>query len=151
MIIVAPWARPLREDKSHPKNYPWWSDVLSRIDEPIVQVGLSGEQQLVETFYQDLDIDDLQDLIYKCKTWISVDSFFQHLCWDLKKPGVVIFGQSNPNIFGHPENVNLLKDHKYLRQKQFWLWEQCEYNEDAFVSPEVVIKSLADHFKVIVR
>jgi hypothetical protein len=78
----------------------------------------------------------------ECRTWIGVDSFFQHFCWDLGKPGIVIWGQSDPNIFGHPENINLLKDRKYLREKQFWLWEQAEYNEEAFVLPVAVLKHL---------
>jgi hypothetical protein len=73
---------------------------------------------------------------------MSCDSFFQHFCWDLGKPGVVVFGQSDPNIFGHPENINLLKDRSYLRDKQFWIWEQAEYKEDAFVNPEVVLEAL---------
>ena len=54
----------------------------------------------------------------------------------------MLFGQSDPLIFGHPENINLLKDRKYLREQQFWWWEQCEYKEDAFVRPEEVIKYL---------
>jgi hypothetical protein len=55
-----------------------------------------------------------------------------------RKQGVVIFSQSSPDIFGYKENVNLLKHKKYLREKQFWLWEQCEYNKDAFVTAEAV-------------
>ena len=50
--------------------------------------------------------------------------------------------ESDPVIFGHPENVNLLKDRKYLREKQFWLWEQCEFNADAFVTSDVVLEAL---------
>jgi hypothetical protein len=53
-----------------------------------------------------------------------------------------VFGQSDPNIFGHPENINLLKDRKYLREKQFWIWEQAEFIEEAFVTPDVVIDAL---------
>jgi ADP-heptose:LPS heptosyltransferase len=108
----------------------------------VVQVGVSGEQQLVDDFRPDLSLDQLKILLFQSKTWISVDSFFQHFAWDLGKPGIVLWGQSDPNIFGHPENINLLKDRKYLREKQFWLWEQCEYVEDAFVKPEEVLKHI---------
>ena len=73
---------------------------------------------------------------------ISVESFFQHFCWDLKKPGIVIWSQSDPIIFGHKENINLLKDRSYLRKDQFHIWEQCEYNKDAFISPTQVLKHL---------
>jgi hypothetical protein len=54
----------------------------------------------------------------------------------------VIWSQSNPLIFGHEENINLLKDKKYLRKEQFYLWEQCEYNKDAFVEPTTVLKHI---------
>lgn len=142
MIIIAPWARGMRNGQQHPKNYPYWERLISYIDEEIIQVGSEGETQLVNTFYKNLPLKDLAPLVYQSKTWISVDSFFQHFCWDLKKPGIVIFGQSDPNIFGHPENVNLLKDRQYLREKQFWLWEQCEFNKDSFVEPEIVVNAL---------
>lgn len=132
----------MRNGAKHPKNYPFWEQVLRNVKEPIVQVGVEGETQLVPDFRKNLPLTELEKLVRECKTWMSCDSFFQHFCWDLGKPGVVVFGQSDPNIFGHPENINLLKDRKYLREKQFWIWEQAEYNEDAFVSPEVVVQAL---------
>ena len=142
MIIISPFARAMRNGSPHPKNYPYWKEIISNIDEEIVQVGVDGEEQLVDDFRKNLPLYELAILATTCKTWISVDSFFQHFCWDLQKPGVVLFGQSDPNVFGHPENVNLLKDRKYLREKQFWLWEQAEYNKESFVEPTVVLDAL---------
>jgi hypothetical protein len=143
MIIIAPYAQKLRNGKNNPKNYPWWPELISLIKyDTIIQIGIEGETQLVEEFYKNLSLEELKSLVLECRTWISVDSFFQHFAWDLSKPGVVLWGQSDPLIFGHPENTNLLKDRKYLREKQFWLWEQCEYKAEAFVRPEEVIKYL---------
>lgn len=142
MIIISPFAKQLRNGNKHPKNYPWWSEVIDSIEEEIIQVGTENETQLVSDFRKNLSINEMSKLISECKTWISVDSFMQHLGWYNKKYGIAIFAQSDPNIFGHSENVNLLKDRKYLREKQFWLWEQCEYNEDAFVKPQVVLEEL---------
>jgi ADP-heptose:LPS heptosyltransferase len=140
MILISPWAKKLRNGENNPKNYPFWKELISLIDQPIVQIGIEGEEQLVEDFRTNLPLEQLKTLLFYSQTWISVDSFFQHLAWDLGKPGIVLWGQSDPNIFGHPENINLLKDKKYLREKQFWWWEQCEYNADAFVTPEEVLK-----------
>jgi len=141
MIIIAPFAKPI--NKPHPKNYPYWKEVIAGLsNEHIIQVGVAGEEQLVTDFRRNLSLQQLKELVLQCRTWVSVDSFFQHFCWDIGKPGVVIFGPSDPKIFGHPENINLLKDRKYLREKQFWLWEQCEYNQDAFVDPEIVINTV---------
>lgn len=142
MIILSPFSKFMRNGKQHPKNYPYWEEVIKYIKEPIIQVGVEGETQLVEDFRKNLPLSELAKLVHECKTWMSCDSFIQHFCWDLKKPGIVVFGQSDPNIFGHPENINLLKDRKYLREKQFWIWEQAEYNEEAFVEPSVVVEAL---------
>jgi ADP-heptose:LPS heptosyltransferase len=142
MIIISPFSQKLRNGKTNPKIYPYWKELISLIDEPIVQIGIDGEEQLVDDFRKNLSLNALESLIAECRIWISVDSFFQHFCWDLGKPGIVLWGQSDPNIFGHPENINLLKDRKYLREKQFWLWEQCECNNEAFVVPKEVIKCL---------
>lgn len=147
MIIIAPWARAMPDGKLHPKDYPYWKEVISGLNDHIIQVGIEGEVQLVDDFRKGLSLGQLQKLVNECDTWISVDSFFQHFCWDLHKPGIVLWGQSDPLIFGHPENVNLLKDRKYLREKQFWLWTQCEYNKDAFVEPQVVIDAVKSILK----
>ncbi len=142
MIIISPYAHKLKNGQNNPKNYPWWPELVSMINEPIVQIGVEGETQLVDDFRKNLSLRELKTLALECRTWISVDSFFQHFCWDLGKPGIVIWGQSDPIIFGHPENINVLKDRKYLREKQFWLWDQCDYIEEVFVKPEEIIKHL---------
>ncbi len=142
MILISPYARKLRNGKENPKNYPYWKKLVSLIDEPIIQIGLDDETQLVDDFRKNLTLPELESLIKECRTWISVDSFFQHFAWDIGKYGIVLWGQSDPNIFGHPENTNLLKDKKYLREKQFWIWEQCEHLPESFVLPEEVIKHL---------
>lgn len=148
-ILIFPWAKAMRTDKQHPKNYPWWPELILALQDlghEIVQVGSTGEQQLVEDFKQNLKLDELRDLLFSCDTWISVDSFGQHFAWDLGIKGIVIFGQSDPLIFGHEENINLLKSRGYLREKQFWLWEQAEFNPDAFVSVEEVVAAVTDNF-----
>lgn len=142
MIIIHPFARPLRNGNKNPKDYPYWRELIEHIDEHIIQVGVDGEEQLVEDFRKNLSIDELSELIDECRTWIGVDSFFQHLCWDLGKPGIVLWGQSDPLIFGHSENINLLKDRKYLRANQFHLWDMTEYKKEAFVEPEEILRHL---------
>lgn len=144
MILISPFARPLRNGADNPKNYPFWSQLLPLIKQPMIQVGIQGDPQLVEQTQFDLNLTQLADLIRKCDAWISVDSFFQHYCWHLLKPGIVLWGQSDPNIFGHHENVNLLKSRGYLRQQQFWLWEQAQYRTDCWVEPNEVVAAL-DH------
>jgi hypothetical protein len=66
----------------------------------------------------------------------------QHFGWSMGKQGIVLWSVSDPNIYGHPENINLLKDRSYLAKNQFLWWDFVEYNADAFVSPEEVIYNL---------
>jgi ADP-heptose:LPS heptosyltransferase len=141
MIILAPYAQRLRNGGENPKNYPYWPDlikILQHNGKSVVQVGVEGEPQLVDKFYKGLSVENLTKLLKVSSTWIGVDSYFQHLAWDVGVPGFVIFSQSDPLIFGHPENVNILKGREYLREKQFWLWEQCPYNIQAYMQPDEV-------------
>ena len=142
MIIIAPYAQKLRTGDNNPKNYPYWEELISKIDEPIIQVGIEGEKQLVEDFRTNLPIDELCKLLKECRTWIGVDSFFQHLAWREGKQGIVLWGPSDPLIFGHPENINLLKSRDYLAPNQFLWWEQTEYKAERFVKPEEVLNCL---------
>jgi len=142
MIIIAPFAAKLKDNKLNPKNYPYWKELIAGIDEPIIQVGVDGEEQLVENFQKNLPISELRKLIQTCRTWVSVDSFFQHLAWDESKPGIVLWGPSDPLIFGHPENINLLKDRQHLVPNQFLWWEATEHRNERFVKPEEVLKHL---------
>lgn len=144
MIIIAPYAKPLLSGKQNPKNYPYWEELISQIDEPIIQVGVTGEKQLVGDFRQNLRISELRELIQSCRTWIGCDSFFQHLCWDEKKKGIVLWSVSDPLIYGHPENINLLKDRKYLAENQFLWWEYIDHQSERFVEPQVVLEYLKE-------
>lgn len=142
MIIISPYSKALTNGNRNPKNYPYWKELIELIDEPIIQVGVEGEEQLVPEFCKNLPIARLKELIAECRTWIGCDSFFQHLAWSCGKPGIVLWSVSDPLIFGHPENHNLLKSRDYLAENQFLWWNFTEYNADAFVKPEEVIKFL---------
>ena len=140
MIIISPYAKKLHNGKVNPKNYPYWKELIILIDQPIIQIGIDGEEQLVPDFRKNLSLDELGKLVDQCDKWISCDSFFQHFCWDRKKYGIVLWSVSDPNIFGHPENTNLLLDRKHLAPNQFLWWDFTEYDATKFVLPEEVVK-----------
>ena len=144
MIIIAPYAQKLRNGKLNPKNYPYWKELIALIDEPVIQVGVEGEEQLVPDFRKNLPIQELRILIKECRTWISCDSFLQHLGWDENKKGIVLWGPSDPLIFGHPENTNLLKDRSCLVENQFMWWEATEHRNDRFVKPKEILEYLKE-------
>lgn len=144
MIIIAPYAQKLRTGNLNPKNYPYWKELIEQIKEPIIQVGVEGETQLVSDFRKNLPIPELRTLLKECRIWISIDSFMQHLGWDEGKKGIVLWGPSDPLIFGHSENINLLKDRSCLVENQFIWWEATKHKNDRFVKPEEVLKYLEE-------
>jgi ADP-heptose:LPS heptosyltransferase len=145
MILISPYAKPLRNGGNNPKNFPYWKEVVSGLNgEGIIQIGAGDENPISNKvkLKKNLSFAEIEELVNKCRVWVSIDTFLPHMAHHLKKPGVVIFGQSDPNIFGYPENKNLLVNRKYLRPDQFLIWEQAEYIKEAFVTPEVVVESL---------
>ena len=142
MIIISPYAKPLQNGKRNPKNYPYWKELLELIDEDVVQVGVEGEEQLTDDFRKNLSIIQLRVLIAECRTWISCDSFLQHLGWDCCKKGIVLWSVSDPVIYGHPLNINLLKSRNNLADNQFLWWDSVEYDAEKFVKPDEVLYHL---------
>lgn len=148
-IIISPFSKPLRNGKKNPKDYPFWSDLIFSLGmtyrkHDIIQIGKSGEEKLLKDEYCkfDLSFADLLDLTKKAAIFISVDNFYPHFCHYYNIHGMVIFSQSNPELFGYKENYNLLKDLKYLRSNQHDIWEATEYVEEAFVRPEYVLQKM---------
>jgi hypothetical protein len=152
MIIISPYSQKMPVDKvpsgKNPKNYPHWEEFISllkqqRPDVSIVQIGVPSEPVLkgVDRVEHNLAPEPLLKLAQSCTAWLSVDNFFQHFCAYYKIPnGFVVFGQSDPKIFGHEFNTNVLKNPKYLRPRQFQFWWQTEYKEEVFVSAEDLVK-----------
>lgn len=143
MILLAPWSKPLLNGKENPKNYCFWPELVELLSGyQLVQIGLDGEKQLVPDFRKGLPLDELKRLLKECETFISIDSFLPHMASVVGKRGIVIWGQSDPKIFGDELHVNLLKGQRYLRVEQYDFWENACYRPDAFVRPEVVMDAL---------
>lgn len=153
-IIISPWSRPLRNGGFNPKNPPvsYWLEIIKGLKVKgyyIIQIGVDGEKKLegVDEYQFNLSLKELELLTLSVDNWIAVDNFFPHLAYLINKPGIVIFGQSDPLIFSHSNNINLLKDIKYLRKDQFNIWENCQYNFEAFISPQTVIENIIKNDK----
>ena len=150
IVLISPYSQKLPEEKAkrNPKNYPYWEEFIFFLKKElpqvnIIQVGVSSEDTLkgIDNVAHNLKPDQLLKLVQSCNAWLSVDNFFQHFCSYYKIPnGFVIFGQSDPKIFGYSINTNVLKNPKYLRPQQFQFWWQTEYKEEVFVSAEDLVK-----------
>lgn len=139
MILLHPYAQKLLTGMPNPKTYPWWQELLERLAlQDVVQIGVTGEVPLVADFRENLALPEIKRLVEICDWWLTIDSFLPHLAQHVGKAGVVLWSKSDPLIFGYQQNLNLLQDRKYLRAKQFRIWEEESYNEDAFMSPAAV-------------
>lgn len=118
----------LKNAKSYPdKN---WEDFLILAkDHEIKEIkGILKEQEII-------------DLVNWSDKWISTDSFLPHLVTYHKlKPGIVLWGKSNPSIFGYSTNVNLSKGR--FRPDQFRHWVNIPHEPSDFVSASDLYKSL---------
>lgn len=145
-ILFAPFAAkaPSLKGRPSPKNYPQPKELCSLLekDHSVIQVGGDGDEPIAEDFRKNLSFSQVLELIGKADSGVCVDSFLQHAFWYANRRAVVVFGISDPSIFGHPENLNLLKDRKYLRPDQYDLYYTDQYNPDAFVSPKEVLTAI---------
>ena len=143
-ILISPWSRQLKDNSYNPKNYPYWPAVIKGLEDEydFIQIGVPGEEKLTEDFRVGLPLAEVKKLVLSCDAWISVDNFLPHLAHLLGKPGIAIWGISDPLIFGYPENKNLLKSRKNLRENQFYVWDGLKYDKNVFVDADVVIKAV---------
>lgn len=151
MMLISPYSRPLRNGGRNPKNYPYWQDFIDIVHKHsniyVTQIGVGDEEKLpnADKHMFDLSLRNVWGVSEGMDVWLSVDNFYPHMMHYYGKPGIVVWGQSDPRLFGYEENINILKDRSYLRERQFWLWEQCEYREDVFVGPEKVWEAVKDY------
>src|ERR1043166_6746209 len=131
MILISPYSKPLRNGKPNPKNYPYWEELVELLEKHtyVIQVGGKGEELIkgVKMDYIGISLRALgkmisSALLNEIKLFISVDNFFPHMAHYYNRQCVVLWGQSDPKLFGYSENINLLKDRKYLRPNQFDVW-----------------------------
>ena len=119
-----------RGNSINAKSYPYWEEFLALVkDQEVKEIkGFLTEEELIE-------------LVNWCDKWISIDSFLQHFCaYHHLKPGIVLWGKSNPKHFGYEHNKNLHKNR--FREKQFLWWRDIPHEPDDFVSADDLYKSL---------
>lgn len=110
----------------------------------IIQIGVEGEERLVDKCYFNLPAKELIKITSDMDRFISVENFFPHFVnYNFpEKKGIVIFSKSDPEIFGYQQNINYLKDKKYLRWDQFGPWEYTDFIKESFPEPIDILNTL---------
>lgn len=148
MIVISPYSRKRPDGQKCAKDYPFWKELIPLLNDHIVQIGVPGETPLVEDF-RTYKFSELKEFIKEMDLFISVDNFFPHFCHHYGRHGIVLFGTSDPNIFGYPQNLNFLKDRDYLRPDQFYWWKDEVNNPEVFVNPQFVAQKANTLLEVI--
>jgi len=145
-ILISPFSSRLRNGNNNAKNYPleWWKEIIKQLSDnhEVIQVGLVGEEKIADKILFNLRMETLSAEILKSDLFISVDNFFPHMVSHYPIKGIVLWGRSDPNLFGYPIFTNLVKDSSNLRPNQFDTWEGVAYSKDIFVSPDRVIEEV---------
>ncbi len=147
-IIISAWSRQTVDGNSSPKNYPYWEELVSELKKDgreVIQVLSKGEKKLVQWCLEDLPFGKLKELLDGCKTWISVDNFFHHFAHYYNKPGFVLWGPSDENIFGYEENFNLRSNDSSLKKDQWSLWSINDRSN--FIKPQKVMENINEKIR----
>jgi ADP-heptose:LPS heptosyltransferase len=115
------------------KSYPHWEELYALLKD--------HEVKKIEGI---LPLEEIKRLVEWSDVFISIDSFLPHLieCYKIDKKVIVLWGKSDPEIFGYAQNNNLLRDRVFLRNEQFKWWKDEPIDLEAFVSPDEVMKHL---------
>lgn len=125
-ILLTPYSSSRKDGKNNAKNYPYFAEVIDIVKKSIPNVNfiqpVTGQGIIKGATPEIMDLEEVEKfLLEKAHTWLSVDTFTQHMVNSLPfiKPGVVVFGPSDPELFGYRYNVNLLKSRNCLRPNQY--------------------------------
>jgi ADP-heptose:LPS heptosyltransferase len=89
-----------------------WVSLVSEIQKKgieVYQVGGQGDKGVpgCNRYFLGQDYRFSVALLEQSKGLISVDNFMQHAAFAIGKPAVILFGATDPSIFGHETNVNI--------------------------------------------
>lgn len=125
------------------KCYPYWNELVLLLSEHYrcIQVGIGAYERIPGCEYVwDKPLKEVEDLALDVGYFIAIDNFLHHMAYQFKIPGVVIWGPSDPLIFGYESQGNIIKDRKYLRKDQFGFYRDYiwEHDKDGWYSAEEV-------------
>jgi len=109
-----------------------WEELVESMPEyTFIQLGLAKEEKVEgavdlrgkTSFREGLSI------IKSSLSFVGVDSSFAHATNAFGIPGVVLFGASTPQVWGHPNNINLYKKQRCAPCVDLLLASPCPYGK----------------------
>jgi ADP-heptose:LPS heptosyltransferase len=121
-ILLSPYSH------NSAKNYPFFQGLIDILPCRVMQLGRKNEHRFQNCDYGfDLKMYEIEALVKEIGNFISVDSFLPHLAHHVGVKGNVLFGPSNPRIFGYSTNNNIIMNEDKLRVDQFGLWRDYKW------------------------
>jgi hypothetical protein len=103
----------------------------------------------------DKPLKEVEELVQRVGEFLAIDNFLHHLAHSIGVRGTVIYGPSDPRLFGYSDQINIIKDFKYLRKSlvrddgwtdggqygyyRDYVWEHAQegwYNAEELFEPE---------------
>ena len=109
-----------------------WEELIRTCPEyTFIQVGLSGEQPVAGAidFRGTTTFRQAMAMIKNAVSFVGVVSAFAHATGAFDVPGVVLFGASTPDVWGHANNINLYKALRCAPCVDHLLKSPCPYGQ----------------------
>lgn len=139
------------------KNQEWlidrWEKIVEELpDYTFLQLGLMDEEPIKGAIdlRGKLTVREVMAVFKYLKGYVGVESFFGHLASAADIPAVILFGPSNPVIWGHKSNRNIYKNFSCSPCIDILLKTPCPYNKScmANISANHVKAAIVDHIGV---
>jgi ADP-heptose:LPS heptosyltransferase len=107
-----------------------WGDVVKSMPGyTFIQLGVISEAKVegVVDLRGKTSIRQAMALIEHCISFVGVNSSLSHVTNVFGIPGVVLFGPSNPEIWGHDNNINIYKEWRCAPCIDLLLSSKCPY------------------------
>lgn len=147
-ILIAPFSRMLETGKPNPKNWPHWYRVCKSLElagHQVYQTGQDYEPRVCSEFVgllpQKTALLDLRayDLC------LCVDTWLQHAARAAGVPCVVVWTATDPAIYSHAANVNVIAAEPRYAKLQYAKMEELEKAEPGMFpgpTPEAVLQTV---------
>ena len=148
-IVIAPHPKAKRDGTPTAKCYPYWRELIDLLESnghSVIQVSRYPDEALTLNIRYNLTLEELTTILNLSDLWISVDTFLPHFAktYNIRRPGAVLWGISDPKVFGYPEHNHILKDPSRLRPNQFEWWEDVPNDPDVWYNAEEVFAILKE-------
>lgn len=144
VFLISPYSSSVPSG-NNPKNYPYWQTVVDKLYQKghkVLQIGVVPEKPFEHAdVLLNYPLEFIERLVPLVDCWLSVDNFFVHLASRIK-PGIVLYGPSDPRLFGYDTNDNLFVLQEYFRAAQYDIWTNDAYDPKNFVPPEAVLAEI---------